>query len=280
VSSDRRSPRPQAGGTARRFRAAVPPPLRDGPAASVAAAAGSAARGGGPGGLPPGGRWKALFFALASAGILAVLAWALLGSGLLVVRSVQVTGTGRLVSRSQVIAAAAIPYGLPLIRLDTAAVARRVERLPPVQSVQVSRDWPGTVTITVRQRRPVFAVPAPGGGYGLVDAAGVTVTTAARRPPGLPRLSAGPPGAALRGNPGVRAAADVLRELPRQLADRVRVVTASGPQDVTLRLARGVTIVWGGPERAAEKLKEVTVLMRTHARWYDVSGAGTAVTQG
>jgi hypothetical protein len=67
-----------------------------------------------------------VFFGLAAVAIVAGVAWALLGSRLLVVRSVQVTGTGPQVSRAQVLAAARVPAGLPLIRVNTAAVAQRV----------------------------------------------------------------------------------------------------------------------------------------------------------
>lgn len=244
-----------------------------------APAAGPARRAGGPDRpAQPRSRWKAVFFLLAVAGLVVGVAWALLDSRFLIVRSVQVNGTGRLVSRAEVTAAAGIRHGLPLVRIDTAAVARQVERIPQVQSAQVSLNWPDAVTITVRQRTPVFAVPA-GGGYRLVDAFGVVVTRAAR-PPSLPRLSAGPPGTALRGNPAVRAAAAVLRELPGHLTRQVRVVSAASPDDVTVRLADGVTIVWGGPQRAAQKARELAVLMRTHARHYDVSGPGTAMTSG
>jgi len=49
---------------------------------------------------------------------------------------------------------------------------------------------------------------------------------------------------------------------------------------VSLQLANGVVIVWGDSSRAAEKARELALLMRTHARLYDVSAPGTAVTQG
>jgi cell division protein FtsQ len=228
---------------------------------------------------PPRSRWKAVFFLLATAGIVAGAAWALLDSRFLIVRSVQVAGVGRLVSRAQVTAAAGIRPGLPLIRVNAGDVARRVERIQQVEKAWVSRDWPDAVTITVRQRTPVFAV-ADGGGFDLVDAFGVVVTRAARQPAGLPQLAAGGPVGALRGSPAVRAAAAVLRELPPVLASQLRVLAAGSPDAVTLRLASGVTIVWGGPERAAEKARELAILMRTHARRYDVSGPGTAMTQG
>lgn len=245
--------------------------------APVAAAPAGGRAGRGP--AQPRARWKAIFFLIAIVGILAGVAWALLDSRFLIVRYVHVRGAGRLVSPAEVSAAARIRPGLPLIRVDAAAIARRVEKIAQVQSAHVTRDWPDAVTITVRQRQPVFAVPASSG-YALVDPSGVTVTTAARQPAGMPRLSAGGPPAALRGSPAVRAAAAVLHELPSRIARRVRVVAAPSPDEVSLRLAGRVTIVWGNPQRAAEKASELAILMRTHARRYDVSGPGTAMTQG
>jgi POTRA domain, FtsQ-type len=302
---------------------------------------------------PPRMGWKAAFFGLAVIAIAGAVAWALLGSRFLIVRSVQVTGTGPTVSRAQVIAAARIQPGLPLIRVNTSAVAHRVGAIRQIQSAQVSRDWPHTIVISVRLRTPVFTVAVPGG-YALVDAFGVDLRSSARRPPGFPLLlvgsaagepwpgaAAGSPGnasgtghthksgaagrsgharkagrtkkpgaakqpgpasqpagtprpsgastpggtgdaarAPLRGNPAVRAAATVLRELPPVIAHRVRAVLAPTASDVWMRLTGGVVIVWGDTSRPAEKAKELSLLMRTHARGYDVSAPGTAVTQG
>jgi cell division protein FtsQ len=251
-----------------------------------AVAAPPGTRGPGPGGTRRV-RWKPVVFGLAALAIIAGVAWALLGSRFLVVRSVQVTGTGPQVSRAQVLAAARIPAGLPLIQVNTAAVAQRVDGIRQVQSAQVNRHWPHTVVISVRLRTPVFAVAVVRGGYALVDAYGVDVRDSARRPPGLPVLqltagAAGPGGAARPSSlrPVASAAAAVLRELPPRIARRVAVVTAPTPAEVSLQLANGVVIVWGDTSRSAEKARELALLMRTHARLYDVSAPGTAVTQG
>ncbi len=55
---------------------------------------------------------------------------------------------------------------------------------------------------------------------------------------------------------------------------------APSASEVTLKLARGITIVWGGTDRPAEKARELALLMRTHARTYNVSAPGTVVTGG
>jgi cell division protein FtsQ len=222
--------------------------------------------------------WKTAFFALAAVAILAGAAWALLGSKFFVVRSVQVTGPAG-ISRAEVIADAGIRLGTPLIRIDPGVVARRVEQITLVQSAGVRRAWPDKVVISVQERTAVFAV-ASGRGFQLIDKFGVGLRQVARRPPGMPVLGQPHPAstAALRGSPEVLAAANVLRELPARLARRVRAVDAPAADDVTLRLSRGVRITWGGTGQAAAKSRELAILMRGHARFYDVSDPRTAVT--
>jgi len=222
-------------------------------------------------------RWRAALFCLALAAIVAGAAWALLGSRLLAVRSVVVTGT-RLVPQSEVLAVAGIRPGTPLIRVNTARVAARVETIQLVQSARVIRSWPDRVVIVVRERTPALAVPAPGGGFDLVDPGGVIVQWAARRPSGLPLYLTTAVASSLRGDPDLGAAAAVLGELPARLRASVISVTAPSPDQVTLRLARGVTVLWGGTGSAQEKAEELGLLLPTHASYYDVSAPGTAVT--
>jgi cell division protein FtsQ len=208
--------------------------------------------------------------------IVAVVVWALLGSSLLVVRHVRVTGGGGLVPAAAVRSAARIPLGLPLARVDGAAAARRVERLAPVLSARVSRSFPDTVVIAVRQRTPALAVGVASG-YALVDSAGVTVTVVGSPPAGLPLLTTPPP--VLPGSPAVRDAAAVVQGLPAQLRARVRSVSASAAS-VTLQLSGGITVRWGGPAQGAQKAAELDRLLSTRARYYDVSDPATVVTHG
>ena len=222
---------------------------------------------------------KAVVFAAVGVTIVAVLAWALLGSRLLVVRSVKVTGGGQAVPAAQVLAAARVRYGTPLIRVNTGTIAHRVEAIRQVQFVQVSKDWPSTVVITVQPRTPVFAVPVPTG-YALVDRFGVTIRDVASQPDGLPLLSIVSNGTVLRGDPAVRAAAIVLTELPPRVARQVRDVTATSPSAVSVRLADRSVVVWGSTAQAKEQAKELTVLMHRHARSYDVSDPGSPMVSG
>jgi cell division protein FtsQ len=228
--------------------------------------------------VTPRRAWRAAFFALALAGFAGFGAWALLGSWLLVVRSIVVTGT-HLVPASEVLAVAGVAPGTPLIRVDTGQVEARVDTIRQVRSVQVTRSWPDRLVIVVRERTPELAVPAPGGGFDLVDSDGVIVRWAATRPAGLPDYPATAPGASLRGDPDLGAAAAVLGELPAWLRAPVESVTAPSPEQVTLQLSGGITILWGGTDGAAKKSQELVVLMQTHSRYYDVSAQGTLMTK-
>jgi cell division protein FtsQ len=210
--------------------------------------------------------------------IVVAAAWALLGSSLLVVRSVAVTGTDA-VPRAEVLRAAGIRPGTPLVRVDTAAVARRVERLNQVQSAQVAVHWPDSVVITVRPRTPALAVAADGG-FDLVDRFGVVVAHVASRPSGMALLETTAAPASLRDSPAVKAAVTVLDGLPPRIRRLVRAVVAPSPDAVTLDLRGKITVLWGGTDRAAAKAQELEILMPTRARSYNLSDPGTVVTGG
>jgi cell division protein FtsQ len=222
--------------------------------------------------------WRAAFFALALTGIIGGVVWALLGSTLLVVRSVAVTGT-HLVPVATVLAVADVQPGTPMVRVDTAAIVERVEKIRQVRSVQVVKSWPDHIVIEVLERDSAVAVAMPSGGYDLVDASGVVVRWVASRPSRFPLYQTTTPAASLRGNAGVGLAAAVLRELPAPL--KSTVVSLSVPdQQVQLTLANGDTVVWGDTGDAATKAQVLDILMRTDARYYDVSAPGTAMTEG
>jgi cell division protein FtsQ len=221
-----------------------------------------------------GRRWKLAFFLVAGFGVAGIAAWLVFGSSLFAVRSVRVLGTTALVPRSEVLAAADIAQGTPLVLVNTAAAAGRIDRITDIQSARVTRDWPDRIVITVLARTPALAVPEPGG-FELVDPAGVIVQQVRHRPAGLPEFT---PAGPVPGNPALRAAADVVRQLPWWLARRVAEVTVPTPDAVTLHLSGGITVEWGTAGLAAQKARVLTILMRTHARFYDVSAPGAAAT--
>jgi cell division protein FtsQ len=252
------------------------------PAGGHGAARGPRAAGTRPGRRRPRTRWRAAFFALAGVAIVGGAGWALLGNRVFVVRSVTVTGT-HLLAPAQVIAAADVSLGTPLLSVDAGAVTRRVEAIGDVASATVTEDWPDHLAITVTERVPAMAVRMADGGYDLVDPTGVVVRYAKAKPAALPLLVTSLSGSALRGNAAVTAAADVLGELQPWLARQVAEVTVAavpaGPPQVTLSLRDGKTVQWGSAGNAAQKNRELSVLLPGQARYVDVSAPGTAVTR-
>ena len=196
--------------------------------------------------------------------------WVVLGSSLLAVRSIDVAGVARL-TPAQVLAAAAVHRETPLARVDLDAVASRVGDLPAVRAVEVTRNWPGTVQIVVQERVPA-AVRRHGSSYRLVDRSGVAFAVVRKRPKGLPLVSGAGPA-------GLRATVDVLAAVPPAVRRALLEVRATSPENVSLRLTRKRTVVWGSPERGKRKAAVLSALMTRKASVYDVSAPDAPTTR-
>jgi cell division protein FtsQ len=203
---------------------------------------------------------------VATLALVALLGWVLLASPLLTVRSVSVSGS-HLLTPAQVRAAAAVPHGTPLARVDTDAVARRIRALRPVARVLVHRSWPGTLRVTVVERVPVAAL-LDKTGVMLVDARGVPFAPVPRIPAGTVRLQVAHPGA---DDPTTRVALGVLADLPPSLRGPLRIVRAASPSSVTLVLRDGRQILWGGAGDTDLKAQAAAALLRLPGRIFDVS---------
>ena len=197
---------------------------------------------------PPRRNRRPVQLAVAVAVLVGVV-WLLLVSPVLGVRSVQVDGV-RTLPADQVREAAGIAPGTPLLRVDVDAARARVARLPQVASVKVTRGWPHTVVVTVVERVPVAVVGEPGRRT-LVDAHGVLFDTVSGAPPaGVVPLDVASPGP---GDPATAAGLTAIEALSGKLREQVASVVATTPDDITLTLADGTRVLWGGPEKSGPK---------------------------
>ena len=204
----------------------------------------------------------------------AVLVWLVAFSPVLVARSVSVHGNHTLTT-AQVRGAASVPGGRPLIRLDTAALRRRVEALPGVASARVTVSYPSTVVITVIERAPVGYLRS-GSSYLLIDKFGVQFRTTSRAPAQLPHFDL-PDGAG--GQPDGQAVAIVAGSLPANVLPMLTSIKAPSPADVTLLLRDGRTVIWGSAERSADKARLVTALLKQPGKSFDVSNPDLVVVR-
>lgn len=207
---------------------------------------------------------RTVLFAAVGVVLLAVAGvWLVAFSPVLGVRTVRVVGA-HFLSAAQVRAAADVVHGTPLVRLDTGAVARRVDALPEVASARVSTSFPGTVVVTVTERQPVGVV-ARSGRFVLVDRTGRLYRTVADRPARLPEFVVPGSGAA------ARAVATVAAALPTRLRPAVRSIQALDAGSITVVLTHGRIVQWGSAARSADKARIVQVLMHRADRQLDVS---------
>ncbi len=209
-------------------------------------------------------------------------AWVMLESGHVATARVEVAGLDRL-DRDEVLRHAGVRVGEPLVLLDADEVARRVTAsLPTADTVTVSRRWPRTVRIDIRERVAVAGVQT-GAGVRLVDREGVAFALAPKLPAGSVPIAveaahdAVAPGA---GSRAVSNAAVIVAGLPPQLRGQVIKATAHGPDAIDLELSDNRTVRWGGSDRSARKVVVLQALLGHDADVYDVSAPDAPTTRG
>lgn len=214
-------------------------------------------------------RWRIFrFTALVAVVLASVVVWIIWFSSVLVIRKVEVSGvSGILVNR--VLAAAEVPIGLQMAKLDTAAIDAGIAALPWVQASAVVRAWPRGVVLIVEPR---VAIAELEGSSAAVAADGAVFVPPEPLQPGLPKI---------RGDGvGIVTAVRVLESIPQDLRSRVALVSATTRDDAEIFLDSGVVIRWGSAERPILKARVLAALMKTRARVYDVSAPELPTTIG
>jgi cell division protein FtsQ len=220
-------------------------------------------------------RWLRRGVLLALVALFAGAAWVLGWSDLLGVRTIQVVGVQR-VPANLVVLTSDVEVGTPLARVDTAAVARKVEGLRVVADVTVERVWPHTLRITVHEREAV-TVARRGDTLRLLDGTGVDFANAQAVPRALPLLDLDLD----RATPDeVAAGLAVVQGIPRSLERRVATVQVRSPDDVRLRLRNGAVVYWGDSSALARKAEVLTALLPQGAQRYDVRAPDAPTTTG
>lgn len=180
-------------------------------------------------------------------------------------RSLVITGIGA-VTREEVVDAAKVRLGTPLLQINTDVVADRVAGIRRVASARVQREYPSTLRITIVERIPIVVKDYPDGPH-LFDRDGVDFATAPP-PPGLPYIDVDHPGPS---DPPTRAALEVMTALRPEVAAQVSRVAAPSVASVTLTLTDGRTVVWGTTDRTEEKAEKLAALLTQPGKVYDVS---------
>ncbi len=206
--------------------------------------------------------------------LLAAVLLAIVGVGLALVlyftpamsaRTIVVTGIGA-VTREEVLAAAGVRPGTPLLQINTNQVADRVAAIRRVASARVQRQYPSALRISIVERVPLVVKDFPDGPH-LFDRDGVDFATAPP-PPALPYIDVADPGPT---DPATKAVLQVLTALRPEVLGQVARIAAPSVASITLTLGDGRVVIWGTTDRADEKAEKLGALLTQPGRTYDVS---------
>lgn len=217
---------------------------------------------------------RAIGAVAASVLALVLVIWIVAFSPVLGVKTVQVRGN-HLLTVAEVRSAAAVRHGAPLLRLDTGAIARRVQTLPEVKSVSVDTSYPNKVVITVVERTAVGYLDK-GASFELVDALGTQFRAVKVRPRQLPLLIL-PTG--LQAGPSAAAVATVAGDLGRALLSRIQSIQALDPTAITLLLNDSRVVRWGSVDRSADKARILPTLLAQPGTQFDVSNPDQVIAR-
>ncbi|MFM7068961.1 MAG: cell division protein FtsQ/DivIB, partial [Actinomycetes bacterium] len=218
----------------------------------------------------PRGSWRrTVRWSLSGLVVLAVVAGVVVATTpVLAVRRFEVSGTIPGVSKDQLLRAAGVADGDPMVRIDVRRVRTALRALPQVASATVERSWPDTLRIAVTPEQPLVGLVGPNGAF-IVSTSGRVVErlTDPRSLPGLlPRLSLSAlPRVQVGGTLG--ASFDGVLELYVSMSDRMRRQLFSGAMSagavLTFTSPDGGTILFGPAEDVPAKLLAAeTVLTR------------------
>lgn len=204
--------------------------------------------------------WSALLSVLA-----VVLGLLLYFTPIMSARDIVVVGIGA-VTREEILTAAAVAPGTPLLQIDTDAVAERVATIRRVASARVQREYPSALRITIVERVPIVVKDYPDGPH-LFDRDGVDFATGPP-PANLPILETANPGP---NDPATKAALEVMLALPPEVAGQIGRIAAPSVASITLTLTDGRVVVWGTTDRTEEKALKLAALLTQPGKTYDVS---------
>ncbi|SDK07661.1 cell division protein FtsQ/DivIB [Streptomyces indicus] len=211
--------------------------------------------------------------------------WLLYGSEWLRVERVTTSGT-RVLTPEEVLDAASVPVGAPLISVDAEAIEDRLRReLPRIDSVDAVRSWPHGIALKVTERKPVLLLEKDGK-FVEVDAEGVRFATVTSPPKNVPKLQLTADRSPSLHRFGIDRllveAVEVARDIPPVVASRTRTMEVRSYDSISLELTDGRTVDWGSGEKGESKAAALTALMKAapDAEHFDVSAPTSPAVSG
>jgi cell division protein FtsQ len=223
-------------------------------------------------------RWIRIALGVLVVAALGALAWLVWFSSVLAVRDVEVAGRSTL-KQAQVLRAADVPQGRPLARVDVEGIEQRVSALDRVDTVEVGRSWPHTISISIVERKSVVWARIDGQIRGI-DRNGIAFRSYTSPPKGLLEATIDVTDGRdrLQTSESLASVVALIGRKDPGLREQVESVTAASKDSIELKLTKGRTVVWGSRDDGRRKLQVLTALLGLEASRYDVSAPDQPTT--
>ncbi len=189
-------------------------------------------------------RWPVALVGLV---VLAAATWWVTNSAIFNLRTLEIRGNAHL-SKTQVARVGDLTGEVNVLWTLPGTIERRLERHPRIREAHVSRTLPSTLTVVVKERRPVAVLPESGA---IIGPDGKVIGKK-RQTGALPRISTTP----IVGGEEKPAAGDglaVARAMPPKVRRLVQDISVGPVGRIELQLRNGTLVAFGDRSRMALK---------------------------
>ena len=191
--------------------------------------------------------------------LLIVLAYFLGWSSYFSVTKIEITGAPTTKVQAEIEQKSQIEAGQQLARVNPQSVARRIEKLPWVKDVSISRDWlSGVVAIEISPRQPLAFFNSDQVPGQTIDEEGQLFSLPGYTNPDLALISAKSPDSALKAN-------ELFTALPENFRKNITSMMATSSNTFTLNSTlegRDIRIRWGDSQDMALKISVINSLLK------------------
>ena len=191
--------------------------------------------------------------------LLSGLAYLLGWSSIFSVKSVEISGAPTAAVQVEIEKKSQIELGQKLARVNPQSVSRKIEKLPWIDDVTISRNWlNGVVTIEIRSRQPLALFNSDQVPGQTIDAEGQLFSLPGFNTSNLPVISARSPESALKAN-------ELFTQLPENFRSQITSMMATSTNAFTLNTimdGREIRIRWGDSQDVALKISVITKLLQ------------------
>ena len=190
---------------------------------------------------------------------LCALAYLLGWSSIFSVKSVEVSGAPTAAVQVEIEKKSQIEVGQKLARVNPQSVARKIEKLPWIKEVTISRNWlSGIVAIEIRPREPLALFNSDQVPGQTIDADGQLFSLPGFTNSNLPLISAKSPESALKAN-------ELFTQLPENFRSQITSMMATSTNTFSLNSimdGREIRIRWGDSQDMALKISVINELLQ------------------